>query len=163
MEDAAHLEAALVADHVTVGIPKLQKEYGGEKDPLIRELVDRFPVQNKTIPADRWVHLKNQWPPVQRDLLAFMQDFDAIICPVCTHPAVKHGTIWDHAFKGAVVFTELFSLVGSLPKGVVRCGTSPEGLPIGVQVVGAPWRDDIVLEVLSFLEGEFGGWQAPPI
>ena len=29
------------------------------------------------------------------------------------------------------------NLIGSLPAGTVRCGTSPEGLPIGVMVVGA--------------------------
>jgi amidase len=162
-EKAHDLIVALAADNVMTSFPKLQKEYGGEKDPLIRELVDRFPSLLKTIPPDQVNRLKTQWPRAQRDLLAFMQDFDAVLCPVCTHPAMKHGTVWDHVFQGAVVFTELFSLVGSLPKGVVRCGTSPEGLPIGVQVVGAPWRDDIVLAVLDHLEQEFGGWRPPKL
>ena len=47
-----------------------------------------------------------------------------VICPVCNRSAMKHGTVWEHAVEGAFVFTELFSLCGSLPKGTVRCGTS---------------------------------------
>ena len=45
------------------------------------------------------------------------------------------------------------------PVAVVRCGRSPEGLPIGVQVVGRPWTEDVVLAVAKHLEREFGGWQ----
>ena len=48
------------------------------------------------------------------------------------------------------------------PAAVVRVGTSPEGLPIGVQVVGPPWREDRVLAMASELERAFGGWKAPP-
>ena len=43
------------------------------------------------------------------------------------------------------------------PGGVVRGGTSPEGLPIGVQIIGQPGREDVVLAVAEFLEQELGG------
>jgi amidase len=43
----------------------------------------------------------------------------------------------------------------------VRCGTSPEGLPIGVQLVARPWRDDVALAAALHLEREFGGFRAP--
>jgi amidase len=45
------------------------------------------------------------------------------------------------------------------PGTVVRGGTSPEGLPIGVQVLAAPSREDRTLAVAKFLEGELGGFQ----
>jgi amidase len=48
------------------------------------------------------------------------------------------------------------------PAAVVRCGTSPEGLPIGVQVAAAPWREHIALAVAGRLEDVFGGWQPAP-
>jgi amidase len=44
----------------------------------------------------------------------------------------------------------------------VRCGTSSTGLPIGVQIAAAPWREDIVLGVARRLEEIFGGWRAAP-
>jgi len=49
------------------------------------------------------------------------------------------------------------------PDAVVRGGTSPEGLPIGVQIVTRPWREDVALAVAQHLEGELGGWQRPPL
>jgi len=47
--------------------------------------------------------------------------------------------------------------------GVVRGGTSSEGLPIGVQVVARPWREDVALAVAQVLEEALGGWQRPPL
>ena len=50
------------------------------------------------------------------------------------------------------------------PGVVVRCGSSTDGkLPLGVQVVAAPWREDICLAVAAYLEMRSGGWQRPPI
>ena len=43
-----------------------------------------------------------------------------------------------------------FNLTG-WPAAVVRCGTASEGLPIGVQIVGPPWREDVVLAVARSL------------
>lgn len=50
------------------------------------------------------------------------------------------------------------------PVVVVRCGSSEDGrLPIGLQVVGRPWREDICIAVASYLESRSGGWKRPPI
>jgi Asp-tRNA(Asn)/Glu-tRNA(Gln) amidotransferase A subunit family amidase len=49
------------------------------------------------------------------------------------------------------------------PGAVVRGGTSPEGLPIGVQVVARPWREDVALAVVRHLEATLGGWQPPEL
>jgi amidase len=38
------------------------------------------------------------------------------------------------------------------PAAVVRCGTSSTGLPIGVQIAAAPWREDIALQIAQRLE-----------
>jgi amidase len=59
-------------------------------------------------------------------------------------------------------FVNLLNLYGNLPTGVVRCGTSAAGLPIGVQVVGPSYREDIVLAVMELLEKQLGGWKPPP-
>jgi len=40
--------------------------------------------------------------------------------------------------------------------------TSDEGLPIGVQIVAAPWRAEVALAVAGHLEMELGGWSPPP-
>ncbi len=46
---------------------------------------------------------------------------------------------------------------------VVRGGTSPEGLPIGVQVVVRLWREDVALAVVQHIETVLGGWQRPAL
>jgi len=46
---------------------------------------------------------------------------------------------------------------------VVRAGQTSDGLPIGVQVVGRPWREDIVLAVMLVIESTLGGYCRPGI
>ena len=48
------------------------------------------------------------------------------------------------------------------PAAVVRCGTSVEGLPVGVQIAAGPWREDRALAVAERLEMLLGGWQDVP-
>jgi amidase len=45
---------------------------------------------------------------------------------------------------------------------VVRAGTSPEGLPLGVQVIARPWREDVALALARRIEATLGGWRPPP-
>ena len=49
-------------------------------------------------------------------------------------------------FWPAFSYTIAFNATG-WPGAVVRCGTSAEGLPIGVQAVAHPWRDNVALAV----------------
>jgi amidase len=37
------------------------------------------------------------------------------------------------------------------------------GLPLGIQVVAQPWRDDIVIAALAHIEAQTGGWTPPPL
>lgn len=58
--------------------------------------------------------------------------------------------------------TYAYNLVG-WPGAVVRVGSAQEGLPIGVQIVARPWREDVALAVAQHIETVFGGWQQPPL
>jgi amidase len=40
------------------------------------------------------------------------------------------------------------------PVVIVRAGTSPEGLPIAVQVIAQPWREDVALAVAQHIESQ---------
>jgi amidase len=93
-------------------------------------------------------------------MLGFMANYDVIICPPNANVAIKHDTLPEH-FAG-FSYTATYNLTG-WPTAVVRAGTSPEGLPIGVQIVANPWREDVALKVAQFVEETFGGWQKPPL
>lgn len=89
---------------------------------------------------------------------AYLTKTDVLLSPVSTSPALLHGTsIEEKNFKG-FSYTMTYNLTG-WPAAVVRCGTSSAGLPIGVQIAAAPWREDVVLGVARRLEEIFGGWQ----
>jgi amidase len=93
-------------------------------------------------------------------MLSFMALYDLIICPTNANVALKHGTSDEH-FAG-FSYTATYNITG-WPGAVVRAGTSSDGLPIGVQIVGRPWREDVVLAVAQFVEDVFGGWQPPAL
>ncbi len=61
---------------------------------------------------------------------------------------------------------ELFAVVqfaGNSCGVSVPVGKSPEGMPIGVQVVGRPWEDEAVLAVAAKIEEAVGEFRQPPI
>jgi amidase len=101
-------------------------------------------------------------------MLQWMTQYDVFICPVSNKPAqpidAEAGAGGGFGAPGATwQYTGVFNSTG-WPSTVVRCGSSADGkLPIGLQVVAAPWRDDITLAVASYLESKSGGWRKPPV
>ncbi len=51
-----------------------------------------------------------------------------------------------------VVFTSLFNVTGQPAISVPIHHDGATGLPVGVQIVAAPWRDDVLLQVSRTLE-----------
>ena len=103
---------------------------------------------------------------LRTQFLQEMTTFSILLCPVAAIPAFKHGErAWQVEGKAvkyldAWSYTEWFNLLGS-PAAVVPVGHSPEGLPIGVQIVGRPWEEESVLAVAAEVERECGGYRRP--
>jgi amidase len=104
---------------------------------------------------------------VRERVLLQMRKYPILICPTAAIPAFRHGER-EWQVEGKIVkyldawsYCEWFNLLG-FPAVVVPVGRSPEGLPIGVQIVGRPWEEELVLAVAAALEKECGPWQAPP-
>ena len=95
------------------------------------------------------------------DMLGFMRSYDAIICPTAAMPAPTHGETFKDENRNAY-YTHPYNLTG-WPGAVVRCGSSPEGLPIGVQVISRPWREDVALALAAVLESALGGYVRPSL
>ncbi len=101
-----------------------------------------------------------KWNKFRSSMVSFMENYDAILCPVSAYPAQPHETTLKAEKIPAFSYTMTYNLTG-WPSVVVRGGTSPQGLPIGVQVVARPWREDVALYVAQHLENTLGGWQPP--
>ena len=108
--------------------------------------------------GDEIVRLIDRWDRFRARMLAFMSDYDLIIAPVNAYPAIPHGSLGDR-FDG-FSYTLSYNLTG-WPGAVVRVGAAENGLPIGVQIVAKPWREDVALAVAQQLEESLGGWQSP--
>ena len=97
-----------------------------------------------------------------------MENFPILLCPACAIPAFPHAerdwTIGGRKveYLKAMSYSQYFNLLGN-PAAVVPIGKSPEGLPIGVQMVGRPWQDEAVLAVAANLDEACGGFRRPPI
>ncbi len=102
------------------------------------------------------------------NLLRQMETYRVLICPVASVPAFRHGErTWtvdgaEVEYLDAMSYTQWFNILGN-PAVVVPIGRSPEGLPIGVQVVGRPFEEEVVLAVAEQIEREVGGYVRPPI
>ena len=102
-----------------------------------------------------------RWDLFRNSMLRFIENYDALLSPVMPYPALLHGTGWDDDKVIGFGYPQMHNLTG-WPTATVRIGTSPEGLPIGVQVAARPWREDVALALVQHLEQTFGGWKMPP-
>jgi Asp-tRNA(Asn)/Glu-tRNA(Gln) amidotransferase A subunit family amidase len=104
---------------------------------------------------------------VRSSLLSELAAFPILLTPVCSVPAFRHGerewTIEGSTVKylDAMRYTQWFNLLAA-PAAVVPVGQSAEGLPIGVQVAGRPYDDELVLAIAGVLDRAFG-YRVPPI
>jgi amidase len=111
--------------------------------------------------------LRAQW----RELF---KNFDAVICPLMPTPAYPHDHSPDQAarhinidgkdypYSDQLAWPGIATLPG-LPATAIPIGLSPEGLPLGVQIVG-PWLEDRTpLRLAELIEREFGGFVPPPM
>jgi amidase len=94
------------------------------------------------------------WEALKEASLKFMERFDILICPPCSGAAPKHGQSSPLDYS----YCSFFNLLG-WPAAVVRAGKTAEGLPVGVQIVGRPWREKQVLAVARLIEQKLGGWK----
>jgi amidase len=101
-----------------------------------------------------------RWDLFRNSMLRFMENYDAVLSAVAPYPALLHGTSFDEANRKGFGYSQMYNLTG-WPTATVRVGTSPEGLPLGVQVAARPWREDVALALVAHLEKTFGGWKMP--
>ena len=88
--------------------------------------------------------------------------FDLVLSPVVAGPAPRHGEPPAGLPAEEYLRYEAFeychvNAVAGVPVAVVPVATE-DGLPIGVQIAAAPWREDLALAGAAALETAFGGF-----
>ncbi len=93
---------------------------------------------------------------LKQDFLDAFEKCDAIITPTSPTTAFKIGEKSDDplAMYLSDIYTASANLAG-IPGISVPCGLSASGLPIGLQLVGKYWAEDVLLNLASVYENEF--------
>ena len=97
-------------------------------------------------------------------VLEAMRDIPILLSPVCIGPAFRHGVgNWrpETGYRTTIRHSQWLNLAG-FPGVSVPMGKSAEGLPIGVQLIGRPYEDELVLDIAEQLESARGAWEPPP-
>ncbi len=142
----------------------LVAEYGDRMDPAVLRLIAR----GNTLSA---VHVKRLdvertglWRRVSRVLAAH----DAILCPTmaagplpASRATRQHVERADDQRLHSPDMTAVFNLIAPCPALSVPCGWDPDGMPIGLQIVGRRWREDTVLRIGRAVEIAMPGARRP--
>jgi Asp-tRNA(Asn)/Glu-tRNA(Gln) amidotransferase A subunit family amidase len=104
---------------------------------------------------------------LRAQLIRQIHGVSILLSPVSTAPAFGHGQgAWrpgdPHCYRDTMRYSQWLNLAG-FPGVSVPFSHSADGLPIGVQVIGRPYEDELVLAVAEAIERARGPWQAPPI
>ncbi len=124
----------------------------------------------ESVPPLTATELLNAWAEldlVRAKTLELLRDVPVLLCPVASVPAWRHGErFWTIDgqrvdYLDAVRHTQWFNALAA-PAAVVPVGSSPEGLPIGVQIVAHPYEDETALAVAAVVDAAFG-YRPPPL
>jgi aspartyl-tRNA(Asn)/glutamyl-tRNA(Gln) amidotransferase subunit A len=110
-------------------------------DPNIRKLLG----EGLACSAAEYGRTKEHQRALKESILTCFRDVDALIVPATRGPAPDAATTGDPAFNSPWSYTGLPSV--SFPSA-----WTPEGLPLGLQVIGKPWSEAELFPVAAWCE-----------
>jgi len=134
--------------------------------PIFKEYFS-VALPRKPLSADAILAGRTERDELRAEILRKMGDMEILLSPVSTEPAFRHGEGnyqrgKPHCYLDTMRFSQWTNLTG-FPGATVPLGMSADGLPIGVQVVGKPHEEELVLAVAEKIEAARGAWVAPKI
>jgi amidase len=104
---------------------------------------------------------------------SYFDETDVFLCPANFTPAFPHDTRpfeqrtistpeGERPYDNQPFWIAHASLPG-LPAVLAPVGTTPAGLPVGVQIIGPLYEDDTAVTFAELLEDVVGGFERPPI
>lgn len=154
--------------HAVAGI--VRAEYAGREElggAAVQAILRRNEGASEAAPAnngDAWAERGR----LRASLLERMREIPLLLAPVGAVAAFAHGARrvevggeQINTFR-AFGYAQACNVFG-LPAACVPAGRTHEGLPIGVQIIGRPFEERVVLAVARVIESALGGWQPPPV
>lgn len=112
-----------------------------------------------TFPSFRSDYYLKIMRSLESKLKATLGNDGVLFFPTFHQPAILHNTSIIHS--PGFILTGIFNAIG-FPSLHVPMGLNKKGLPLGFQIVAAPFADRNCLRIAKELETVFGGWVPPP-
>ncbi|MEU1208525.1 amidase [Nocardia sp. NPDC005825] len=134
--------------------------------------LDAARVRGMVLSHRDWVETNNRRELHRHGWRRFFTEFDAVVCPITPTPAFPHdhnGSLEnrhididgvEYPYFDQLVWAGMATMPG-LPATAIPTGRSPEGLPVGVQLIGPMFEDRTLLRLAELLEQKIGGFRAP--
>ncbi|MET9490890.1 amidase [Nocardia sp. NPDC006630] len=175
LTEAATLYTELLLATLAAGFPEdryeLMRTFAAAVGPDDRSL-DAARLRGAAFSYRDWIAANDRRERHRHGWRQLFAEFDVVVTPITPTPAFPH----DHnpnfverrldidgaayPFGDQLVWAGLVTMPG-LPATVIPAGRSPEGLPVGVQLIGPMLEDRTPLRLAELLEREIGGFVAP--
>jgi amidase len=140
----------------------LKPEYEAHRSLLKPEVIWNIE-QGLALDADAIGRAEKGRGQLYHRVLAFMGNYDLLLVPAASLPPFDVRTRWIRELEGEtfenyvewIRITYALTLT-SLPILCIPCGLTPEGLPIGLQLVGKPRGEAALMSAGAALEAVFG-------
>ena len=143
-----------------------QPTVAGHQDKLSRIFREYLQFAEAPVTLDALLSACAERDLLRANILRQLRDVPILLSPVSTTTAFRHGEgTWrpgaQQCYRDTMRFSQWLNLTG-FPGASVPVSVSADGLPIGVQVIGRPHEEELVLAVAERIERGRGPWQAPP-
>jgi aspartyl-tRNA(Asn)/glutamyl-tRNA(Gln) amidotransferase subunit A len=142
--------------HWYTGAASLRRSIPESRRQLLEPGFAAIADAGEAIPLMQYIGASDQRAALGHKMCTFCREFDLLLTPTLPIPAFEVGRLSPAAadqsnWMNWTPFTFPFNL-SQQPAASIPCGFTRAGLPVGLQVVAAKYRDDLVLRVARAYE-----------
>jgi Asp-tRNA(Asn)/Glu-tRNA(Gln) amidotransferase A subunit family amidase len=171
LDDAGLITEERRPPHVDRGHEIFSRLFSRASIVVLRKIYEGREREAGLVVAESMAHADDKPPPtldeyiatwmerdrLREELVEWMRMTPLLVAPVGATPAYAHGTFWVTVRGHTMEKVQAFSYAQTfntfdLPAVTVPVGRSNEGLPIGVQIVGLPFAEEMVLAAAELIE-----------
>ena len=165
LEHARQLWFTLFVEGIAMILASTVRGHEVEISASTREFL-AFAAEQPPLTGERLMTTLLERDQLRAQFLVEMEQFPILLAPVCAIPAFQHedagwGPVHKADYARTMSYSQHYNLLGN-PAATVPVAQTSSGLPIGVQVIGRPYKEDEVLAVAGVLDQKFG-WREPPL